>query len=827
MTSNELVEPIDYFLPPGYRLEEFEIVRVLGEGGFGLVYLAYDHILKQQRAIKEFLPHAVAQRNQDSHRVSARSGECGDIYEEGLRSFINEGRLLASLDHPSVVRVYRCIEANNTAYLIMHFYEGETLKQRFRRFDGTTPDAEWVARILVQVLRGLQVVHDHGILHRDIKPDNIYLLTDERPVLIDFGAARRVVGGRTKALTGVITEGYSPIEQYTDDSSFVEGPWTDLYALGATFYHLIIGKKPQNAIARIAGEDLTLAVKIAKSSYPTPLLASIDRALRIQPTSRYQTAMEWLSELENVPAPVSKTKQDRPGFRPSSLTMVLALCSLLTVIVVGAFVLTGLREERCPIASKQASDAELKGIEEERQGNYSIALVCYQYAAERGNVNSQFNMGRMYQDGLGVPRSDPTALTWFRRAAEQGHIPSQLQVGQMYRFGVGAPQDYKEAYHWLRTAAEQGSTEGQIALGELYQGGSGVEKNLEEAAKWYRLASDQGHDGARRHLDAIQRELTSMPEPQNGESSAEPHWQECPLSSGLASEAVNKGKQFENEQNYSMALACYHFAAEQGEAEAQYNLGLMYLWGRNLPQDDVEAVNWFRKAAEQGLATAQNSLGWMYSKGRGVKRYDLKAAEWYRKAAEQGDAMAQFNLGWSYQNGRGVMRDDKEAVQWYRKAAEQGDAVAQFNLGKAYHNGQGVAQDYVETANWYRKAAEQGHILATMNLGVMYGMGLGVPQSDMEAVQWYAKVDRVKWDTNFQNRMYVDALAGLNYNAEQIAWYRKAAEKGNAEAQYTLGWIYENGDDVEKNHREAIKWIQKAADQGHLNAKRDLKRILK
>lgn len=228
MTPDELVAPIDYFSPPGYCLKEFEIVRVLGEGGFGLVYLAYDRILKQQRAIKEFLPHAVAQRNQGSQRVSARSGECGDIYEEGLRSFINEGRLLASLDHPSVVRVYRCIEANNTAYLVMHFYEGETLKKRLRRFGGATPDADWVARTLVQILRGLQVIHGHGVLYRDIKPDNIYLPADERPVLIDFGAARRVVGGRTKALTGIITEGYSPIEQYTDDSGFVEGSWSQL-----------------------------------------------------------------------------------------------------------------------------------------------------------------------------------------------------------------------------------------------------------------------------------------------------------------------------------------------------------------------------------------------------------------------------------------------------------------------------------------------------------------------------------------------------------------------------------------------------------------------
>ncbi|MFO1370919.1 MAG: serine/threonine-protein kinase [Candidatus Competibacteraceae bacterium] len=210
-------------LPPGFRLEEFEIIKLLGEGGFGLTYLAYDHILKQQRAIKEFLPNAVARRSKDGSRVSARTGENRDAYREGLRSFINEARLLASLDHPNVVRVYRCIEVNDTAYLVMHYYQGETLKQRARS-GGTLPDAEWVIRLLTQLLHGLQVVHGQGVLHRDIKPSNIYLLADDRPVLIDFGAARRVVGGHTRALTGVVSAGYSPIEQYAGDSGVQEAP---------------------------------------------------------------------------------------------------------------------------------------------------------------------------------------------------------------------------------------------------------------------------------------------------------------------------------------------------------------------------------------------------------------------------------------------------------------------------------------------------------------------------------------------------------------------------------------------------------------------------
>ena len=297
----------DHTLPTGYRLDEFEIIRVLGEGGFGIAYLAFDHSLRQQRVIKEFLPGLIARRERSGFRITALTGaENSDIFNEGLHSFISEARLLASLDHPNVVRVYRCLEANGTAYLVMHYYEGQTLTQRFKAMGRTQPDADWVIRLLAQLLHGLQVVHAQGILHRDIKPDNIYLLADDRPVLIDFGAARRLIGGRTKALTGVITEGYSPIEQYTGDGGLQEGPWTDLYALGATAYLLVTGRKPWNAVMRVAGDQLSPAMEAGQPNYPMTLLSSIDRALAVRHKDRYQSALEWLTALENPTVRVDK-----------------------------------------------------------------------------------------------------------------------------------------------------------------------------------------------------------------------------------------------------------------------------------------------------------------------------------------------------------------------------------------------------------------------------------------------------------------------------------------------------------------------------------------
>lgn len=318
----------DYTLPPGFRLEEFEIVKLLGKGGFGLAYLAYDHVLKQQRVIKEFLPISVAQRDRGGCRVCPRSGSDQEIFADWRDSFINEARLLASLDHPNVVRVYRCLEANGTAYMVMHYYQGETLNQRLQRWGEARPDAAWVRKLLVQLLHGLDVVHSHGILHRDIKPTNIYMLPDDRPVLLDFGAAQRLEGGLTKALTEVVSHGFSPLELYTDERGLNEGPWSDLYSLGATFYAIVTGSAPLNALTRVAGSDLPPAAVAGQPWYQACLLGSIDRALEIRPDTRYRTAQEWLAALEDA------TEQPSP---PSRIKPMIGIGTVLLILASGGY----------------------------------------------------------------------------------------------------------------------------------------------------------------------------------------------------------------------------------------------------------------------------------------------------------------------------------------------------------------------------------------------------------------------------------------------------------------------------------------------------------
>ena len=266
------------------------------------------------------------------------------------------------------------------------------------------------------------------------------------------------------------------------------------------------------------------------------------------------------------------------------------------------------------------------------------------------------------------------------------------------------------------------------------------------------------------------------------------------------------------EQDQREAVKWYRKAAEQGHKSAQFNLGVRYDNGQGVEQDQTEAVNWYRKAAEQGHKSAQFNLGVRYDNGQGVEQDQTEAVNWYRKAAEQGHKSAQFNLGVRYDNGQGVEQDQTEAVNWYRKAVEQGTAEAQFNLGVCYAKGRGVEQDYTEAAKWYRKAAEQGNSMAQRSLAYCYIKGNGVKQDYDEAIRWFVKEAKCRKEKNIGNFL-------LQYCGEDsIAWITKVAEKGYATAQHKLGSYYESGYKIEQSYEKAAYWYKKAVENGYIEA---------
>ena len=280
-------------LPVGSRVAEFEITRVVGQGGFGVVYEAWDPTLERVVAIKEYLPTSLSTRLGDG-TVMPLSERHRETFELGMRSFINEARLLAQFDHPSLLKVYRFWQERGTTYMVMPFYRGETLRQALATTSGGV-DEDWLMRIVDGVTQALGVMHASACYHRDIAPDNIILLEGSgRPVLLDFGAARRVITDKTQAITVILKPGYAPIEQYAEMPGMTQGAWTDVYALAAVMHMAVCGRSPPPSVARLLSDNyVPLAGNATLSQcYSLQLLAAIDAGLGVRPEQRPQSMAE-------------------------------------------------------------------------------------------------------------------------------------------------------------------------------------------------------------------------------------------------------------------------------------------------------------------------------------------------------------------------------------------------------------------------------------------------------------------------------------------------------------------------------------------------------
>ena len=308
---NEAQQPLNA-LPQGHRLQEYELVRVLGFGGFGMTYLGFDHNLDKAVAIKEYLPSDIATRTGDNS-VVPQASQFQDDFEWGLDRFLDEARALARFDHRHIIKVYRFFEAHGTAYIVMEYAEGETLSAYLER-KWTLKEAE-LKVILYPLLDGLEVVHRADFLHRDIKPGNIIIRDeDNSPVLLDFGSARQAIGARSRSVTSIITPGYAPIEQYSSRGD--QGPWTDIYALGGVCYRALTGEVPDDAMDRMRDDPLIPVVERCSGQASTGFLSAIDWALQINEEDRPQNIAVWRDKLEG------EQVVDSPSLEENSISVV-------------------------------------------------------------------------------------------------------------------------------------------------------------------------------------------------------------------------------------------------------------------------------------------------------------------------------------------------------------------------------------------------------------------------------------------------------------------------------------------------------------------------
>jgi uncharacterized protein len=305
--------------------------------------------------------------------------------------------------------------------------------------------------------------------------------------------------------------------------------------------------------------------------------------------------------------------------------------------------------------------------------------------------------------------------------------------------------------------------------------------------------------------------IAFMVQPGNGQSQ---NGSSAPTSLSLA-EISTKASQALQAKDYASAMAYYRMAADKGDAQAQYDIGLLYSNGMGVSRDDKIAFQWFHVAAAQGHVASITWLGVMYASGRGVQQDYIESMKWNKKAAELGSPHAQHNLGLMYYFGQAVPVNTSEAMRWFRQSAEQGFAKAQLSLGLMY-KGKGPQQNYAEAMKWFQSSADQGLAAAQFELGSMYVLAIGIPLNIAEGAKWILK-SAEQGDARaefYLGLMYSTGVGVSQDDDKAVDWFEKAAEQGNAPAQDNLGKIYEEGTVVRQNYATAAQWYQKSASQG-------------
>ena len=851
-------------LPVGARLSEFEIEGVLGLGGFGIVYLAMDHSLHRRVAIKEYLPGSLAHRD-STRRIVPHSEQQRETFEAGLKSFIQEARLLAQFDHPALVKVFRFWEANGTAYMATKYYEGVTLK---RAYAETRPGQGEIVQLVAPVLDAVEIMHRARCFHRDIAPDNVIVQPGGEAVLLDLGAARRIIGEMTQALTVVLKSGYAPIEQYADDNPQAQGPWTDVYALAAMIHWMIRGKSPPTAVVRIVSDPYVPLARDSPAGFDKQFVSGVDRALSMKPEARPQSIAELRAALgmpatlparappplaiqparpdeTTVLAPPPRTATRPSGRRRNVLVFVgvVAIATVLTILI--------MLNVLGPIAP------EVKYVAEAPKPQALPAPAPPDPAVRPAELPAP----AASQPLPSVPVQAPKAKAAPSAAppappAKTAAVPKSPDVA----IAKVPPKEAPAPPPPSLTAAEQ------FERGRDYEiGRNGVAVGLSEAARWYRLAADQGHAGAQNGLGYAYQNGRGV-----GVDYAEARkWLEKSAANGNLTAQSNLGLMYRNGQgvarDYAVAVEHFRKSADGGNTWGQVNLGWMLESGLGVTRDASAAAELYRKSANAGNPEGMYNLARLYERGDGVRKDIDSALFWFRAAAVKGhqdaalrvsqieasapapsssqqpavakaapapsaaaapestpkSAAEQYELGLDYRLGRkGVAVNQSEAARLFRAAAEQGHAAAQNTLGFMYQYGQGVAVDYAEARKLFEKSAANGNSDALNNLGRLYLLGQGIKANDVLAANYFRKaadagnawgMRNLAWSMENGRGVFRDLPAAVEL-------YRKSANAGNTDAMFQLGRLYERGEGVKKDESEALRWFRMAATGGHKDA---------
>lgn len=468
-------------LQQGYTLQDgnYRILKVLGQGGFGITYLAIQVRLDRKVAIKEFFMKDFCERNETTRQVTLGTAGSRETVNSCRKKFLKEAKHIAKLDHPNIIRIIDVFDENSTSYYVMEYIEGGSLSNKLGTTGLSMSDA---TRYILQVAEALKYIHKQNIAHLDIKPSNIMLNGNDEIVLIDFGVSKQYdfsTGGQTSVSPVGCSSGYAPLEQYDPNGVKDFSPQTDIYSLGATYFKLLTGITPPNAFG--ITKDF-LQENLKAKGVPTAVISIICKSMEKLKENRFSDVCSFIEGLNSISLHVADSSDKKNGNIAYKLY----------------------EEGTAVMPSQKEIDNWVKNIifSEYNTGRYKSAFEHFSEYAKMGNATAQYYLGKMYYEGqcVGGSRNYDKAAEWYRKSAEQGNAEAQCYLGYMYTNGLGVSQDNAKAVEWYRKSAEQGDATAQYYLGYMYENGRGVSQDNAKAMEWFRKSAEQGNTDAQYQL---------------------------------------------------------------------------------------------------------------------------------------------------------------------------------------------------------------------------------------------------------------------------------------------------------------------------------------
>lgn len=627
---------------------KYRIEKVLGQGGFGITYLATQELLDRKVCIKEFFFKDSCSRNAGGEVTLGTIGN-RDLVERFLNKFIKEARTLSQLDHPNIIRILDIFKENGTAYYVMDYIEGNSLEDIVNS-RGALSESEAITYIK-QVANALDYIHQRSINHLDVKPANIMVRrSDNKAILIDFGVSKQYdsTGEQTSTTPVGISYGYAPIEQYRPGGVSEFSPQADIYSLGATLYKLMTGEIPP------------LAMEILNDGLPNSI-------------NRFSSQIK-----EAIKSSMQIRKQDRPN----------------SVNCFVSYFINNIKTS-ASLSYKGYSDDSAKKAQMYFDKARSIAKTgdsfpFYLKAAELGHVEAQIRVGVFYQCGVGIEEDEEKAFEWYKKAAKSEDADALNNLADCYNKGIGTKTDklkafeiYNKAFNIYLNDAENGNEDAMEMVAYYYKNGLGVSEAPQKVFEWTKKIVD-----SKSVTNQLLAKLAFYYEIGYGtevdiNKSKELYAKIVKTSD--AKELYNIGTYFackDDKKEKEQAHKWFSLAAEKGDVEVIKKIALYYECGVGIEENIQNAIKFYEKASKQGDVKAMVSLGYIYYKETEYQNY-AKAIQWLQKVLEpeNSDDLRSVDctnekeileaIAFMYRyGGYGVVKNQSEALKWESRAKE-------------------------------------------------------------------------------------------------------------------------------------------------------------